>query len=112
MPNKDDDARRLAEAHYAVEPGITEIFRIIGGAATEILPGEPIKLLEVNTNTIPVGIMPLGFRPAPDHGIHFPSVIVEVTPEEFDRIRLRSLPLPEGWELSELVPRPIANGAG
>ena len=54
--------------------------------------------------------MPLGFGPAPAHGFHYPSIIVEVTPEEFDRIRSHELVLPSGWEVSDLVPRPPANG--
>jgi hypothetical protein len=110
MSDKLEESRKLAEAHYRVEPGITQIYRITGGAEAEVRPDEPIKLLEVNENTIPSGIMPLGFGPAPAHGIHFPSIIVEVTPEEFDRIRSQELPLPGGWEVSDLVPRPPVDG--
>ncbi len=112
MVDRHEESRKLAEAHYRVEPGITQIYRITGGAEAEIRPNEPIKLLEVNENTIPSGIMPLGFGPAPAHGFHYPSIIVEVTPEEFDQIRSQILVLPSGWEVSELVPRPPANGDG
>jgi hypothetical protein len=104
--DKDAEARKLAAAHYEVEVGITQIFRLTGTAEAEGLPDEPIKLLEVNENTIPAGIMPLGFGPAPTHGIHYPSVIVEVTPDEFQRIQSKELVLPKGWTISDLVPRP------
>src|SRR6185437_13774149 len=107
MTNKNEEARRLAEAHYGVEAGITQIYRITANAGAEVRPDEPIKLLEVNENTIPVGIMPLGFGPVPRHGIHHPSVIVEVTPEEFEKIRSRELELPGGWTVSDLVPKPL-----
>ncbi len=110
MSDRHEELRKLAEAHYRVEPGITRIYRMIGGAEAEVRPNEPIKLLEVNENTIPSGIMPLGFGPAPAHGFHYPSIIVEVTPEEFDRIRSQELVLPSGWEVSDLVPRPPVNG--
>lgn len=110
MPDKDAVALRLAEAHYNVEPGISEIFRLTAGAEAESSPGEPIKLLEINSNTIAVGVMPLNFGPLPRHGIDFRSVIVEVSPDEFDQIRSRELPLPDGWEIGELMPRPSANG--
>lgn len=109
MPTRDEVARILAEAHYRIESGITRIFRIVGAADAEAQPSEPIKLLEVNENTIPAGIMPLSFDAAPGQGIYYPSVIVEVTPAEFESIQRRELPLPKGWSLGGLVPRP-ANG--
>jgi len=105
MPNKTDVARRLAKAHYQVEAGITQIFRIVGRPEAELRPEEPIKLLEVNQFSIPSGVMPLYFDAAPARGILFPSVIVEVTPEEFTKIRSQELKLPEGWTLGELFPK-------
>ena len=65
----------------------------------------PIKLLEINIDTSPSGIMPLHFGPVPGSGIPYPSVIVEVTPDEFDRIRLQELKLPDGWTIDEEYPR-------
>ena len=47
----------------------------------EVVRAEPIKLLEVNENTVAAGVMPLYFGPAPASGIPYPSVIVEVTGE-------------------------------
>src|SRR6266849_4878457 len=105
MEDKEEVRKRLARAHYALEPGITEIFTIWGKPAYEALPSEPIKLLEVNQDTIPSGIMPLGFNPAPSSGFPFPSVIIEVTPQELERIRRRELVLPHGWTLGPLIPR-------
>ncbi len=55
--------------------------------------------------------MPLHFGPAPASGILFPSIIVEVTPEEFDRIKRNELKLPKGWTIGEELPKPTkANG--
>ncbi len=107
MMTKDEQARRLAERHYEVEPGITLIFPITAPSEVEVRPQEPIKLLEVNKNTAPLGIMPLGFGPAPDHGIHYPSVIVEITPDEYVKVRSDELKLPEGWTIGDLFPRPL-----
>lgn len=106
MVTKDEGARILAEAHYRVEPGITRIFRLSGTAEAESCPDEPIKLLEVNESSIPSGIMPLRFDAAPGRGIHWPSVIVEVTPAEFEKIRSRELALPDGWNIGDLLPKP------
>ena len=106
MTTKDDEARRLAEVHYEVEPGMTHIFRIIGIDEAEVCPEEPIKLLEVNENTVPVGIMPLGFAPVPEHGIHHQSIIVEISPDEYEKIRSNELDLPRGWTIGNLYPKP------
>ena len=106
MPDKELEASKLAEAHYQIEDGITHIFRLFGAGNMEMRPNEPIKLLEVNRNTIPSGVMPLQFGPQPSSGFHFPSVIVEVTPEEFDLIQTRQLPLPNGWIVGTELPRP------
>lgn len=110
MNNKDEQAIQLAQAHFAVEPGITRIFRLFGGPDVESKHDEPIMLLEVNRDTIPSGIMPLQFAPAPASGIHFPSVIVEVTPEEFEKITRQELKLPLGWTLGNEVDQHQALG--
>ena len=106
MLTKDEVARNLARRHYQVEDGISTIIRINGNAEAEFCPNEPIKLLEVNANTVPSGVMPLQFGPAPDAGIDYASVIVEVTPEEFRKIQSRELKLPTGWNLGEVISRP------
>ena len=111
MPDKELEATILAAAHYRVEPGIREIYRVLGPQDAEASPSEPIKLLEVNVDTIPAGVMPLGFGPLPTSGIHFPSIIIEVTPDEFDRIQNAELLLPSGWVLGGLMPRSANTGA-
>jgi hypothetical protein len=50
--------------------------------------------------------MPIEFGPAPASGIHYPSVIIEVTPDEFEQIKSKQLPLPLGWSLGDSIPRP------
>jgi hypothetical protein len=112
MTTKDDQARRLAEMHYRMEEGITGIYRIVGGGTVEAEPDEPIKLLEANKNTVASGILPLRFGPTPAAGIHYPAVIVEVTPDELRHVRTGKLALPGGWKLTGLIPRPAANGEG
>ena len=48
MPTKDEEAVALAQKHYLVEPGMTQIFRITGGklvaAGTMALPGQPASM--------------------------------------------------------------------
>lgn len=101
-------ARKLAHEHFHTEVGLTQIFRIRGHAEVEVNHVEPIKLLEVNENTFSAGVHPLQFGPA--NGIPFPSVIVEVTPDEFAKIQSDQLKLPKGWTIGEEIAK-IPDGA-
>ena len=111
MPTKDEAAAALARKHYQIETGMTQIFRLTGSADVEFRPNEPIKLLEVNENTVPAGIMPIQFGPSPASGLSFSSIIVEVTPDEFQKIQNRQLELPHGWTVGEPIPRPASTEA-
>jgi hypothetical protein len=97
MPDKDEVARILAQKHREIETGITQILRFQDRVEVEVLPAEPIKLLEVNTDTVPSGVMPIQFGAAPGFGIPYSTVILEVTPDEFEKIRAKELKLPSGW---------------
>jgi hypothetical protein len=99
--DKAEVARTLAQKHYEAEDGLQRIFRLSGSPELEVRPAEPIKLLEVNSNTVPSGILPVSFGPAPASGIPYSSVIVEVSPEEFAKIQNHELTLPKGWLLGE-----------
>jgi hypothetical protein len=104
--DKAEVARSLARKHYQADGGLQRIFRLTGSAEVEVRPVEPIKLLEVNVNTVPSGVLPASFGPAPASGIPYPSVIVEVSPEDFVKIEAHELTLPKGWLLGEELPRP------
>jgi len=95
MKSKDDIASYLAEAHRKIDSSIVRIVRISSSVDDQL--SEPIKLLEVNPDTPPSGIVPIVFGPDPD--VPYPSVVVEVTPQEFENLRRGELCLPEGWTL-------------
>jgi hypothetical protein len=103
MPTKDEEAIELAKKHYQIEWGLTHVIRV---------KESTIILLEVNTNTVSAGIMPLQFSPVPSAGIHYPSVIMEVTPDEYEQIQKGDLKLPNDWTLGEEIPKPADDGAG
>jgi hypothetical protein len=96
MPDKDEVAKLLASAHREIDPTINRIIRL--KARCEDESGEPVKLLEVNPATSPSGIIPIAFSPDPPQ-VPYPSVVVEVTEEEYEQIRAGHLTLPEGWHL-------------
>lgn len=95
----------VASKHYAVESGMEEIVLYSADHGVERVEREPLKLLEVNANTISSGVMPLHFGPAPEFGFDYPSVIIEVTPEEYDQIRSHRLRLPAGWDIPFPLPK-------
>ena len=100
MPDKDQIARRLAETHREMDPGICRIVRLLTDREADA--GEPLKLLEVNPATSPSGIWPIAFGADPPE-VPFPSVVVEVTEAEFEAIGRGVLPLPEGWRLGDTL---------
>ena len=98
--SKDEVAHKLAHAHRAVDPGITDVYRILAPGC-ESSESEPIKLLEINVSSTASGIIPIGMPAHAPSGIPYPSVIMEIAPAEFEEVRQGKLPLPNGWLLSE-----------
>ncbi len=99
-------AETLARKHYEIESGLVRIFRINVRAVDEPGGAACIRLLEVSEDTPESGVMPLHFSAIPASGVPFPSVIIEVSPAEFERIRSNDLKLPEGWTIGEELARP------
>ena len=108
-PTREAAARSLAEIHFQIETGLTHIFRLSGPDEADGRDAEPIILLEVNEDTIASGILPLHFGPMPARGVPYPSIIVEVTPGEFEQIQKDELTLPSGWKLAEEFSKPQSN---
>ncbi len=97
-----EEAAALARAHYEIEPGLRAIYRLEGPDPDDLR----IKLLEVNEQTVATGIVPVGFPPHPASGLHFPSVVIEVTPQEYEALQSKQLNLPAGWEVRDVYQRP------
>ena len=111
MPTKYDTAELLADAHFELDQGITRIFRVL---ARGEIDGDrlPVKLLEVNPVTPEVGIAPVGMTADPARGVFHASVVIEVSPGEFERLQRGELSLPHGWQVAdELFPHAPATGA-
>ncbi len=84
-----------------MDDALRAVYRLV--ASNEDAPDEPVKLLEVNEATVPIGVMPLYFGPHPASGLHYPLMIAAVTPEEFARLRAGDLRLPDGWSLGQVI---------
>jgi len=97
MSQKDDAARQLAQKHFEIEPGLKRVFRI--RTANEDAPNEPIKLLEINVETVSTGsVEPYLF--APSEIFPYPTVIAEITEGDFELLERHELTLPDGWNLA------------
>ena len=103
---RDEAALILAASHKEIEPGIEAIYRVRTAHENDEDYREPVKLLEVTTYTFPAGIQPVIFRAC--GGIPYPSMVVEVTPDEYEQIGRGELPLPDEWTLDS---EPIGIGA-
>ncbi len=104
---KDEAAKELADWHFGVEPELERVIRIVG--ETEDAPNDPIKLLEVNAATVATGSVER-FAFAPTASVPYPTVVAEVTQDEYERITRREMKLPTGWSLenSKVFKRPSA----
>lgn len=97
--DKDSSARELANHHWNSERSMVKVVRYRG--QNEENPSDPIKLLLVNSDTIPAGIVPISF--GPDEDSPFPLVLIEVTQEEYDRIDQGEWSLPTDWRDPETL---------
>jgi hypothetical protein len=95
-----ETATDLAQRHFDAEPYLKHIFLL--EPVGEEDPIEPIKLLEVLEGALERGIEPMVFVPDPTHGIEYPVVIVEISPNEYEALREGKLRLEnEGWSLGK-----------
>jgi hypothetical protein len=87
-----DVAKELAEAHRAEDPETEEVF--FADAENEV------RLVEVSRAVRPGDrpkVLPFRFTPRPDLGVPYESVIVLLSPEDWQAVRAGHLPLPAGW---------------
>lgn len=99
MLTKAQTAQSLATAHFRMDQGISRIFRLVGPKESE--NSDPVKLLEINSMTPEAGILPVALGPSVAHGIVYPTVVIEITPGEFDLLEHGALQLPDGWKVEE-----------
>jgi len=100
VPDKSQAARTLADWNRSIDPAITRIFRIV--SEREADEREILKMLYVNPETSPSGIVPLVFSADPP-SIPFPFVRIDVTEEEFEDLQAGRLVLPDNWKLGEAI---------
>jgi hypothetical protein len=103
--SKLETAKRLANAHFQVEPHLK--FVCVLKPLHEQDPKDPIRLLEVVEGTIERGFEPIAFAADPARGIDYPVVIIEISPEEYSSVQ-KNGPVRFGnhdWGLGEEIAR-------
>ena len=104
---KEEAAVEIALYDYAVDDATHAFYRIL--ATDEDDSGEPLKLLKVNSDTPPMGVLPLHFPPGKEEGIPYAYEIAVVTPDEFHEIVAGRLPLPAQWQLGKIIENPTVS---
>jgi hypothetical protein len=89
----------LAKAHSEVEPSPKHVHLILPFNDKD--PNEPIKLLEVVEGTMERGIEPIGFTADPARGIEYPSIVVEISPAEYEAFRREGKLNYRDWSIGE-----------
>jgi hypothetical protein len=87
-----DTAVDLVQSHREVEPNLLRVYFYRDPA------GREVRLVEiVEGSPSAEEVLPFRFAPDESRGVRYPVVIVELSPEEFDRVERGALPLPAGW---------------
>ena len=100
-----ETARKLARAHFRVEPHLKWVFVL--NPIHDQDPRDPIRLLEVVEGTLENGFEPVAFAPDPAHGINYPFQVIEISPSEYKSVRKTGQVRFGGrdWKIGEEVKR-------
>lgn len=83
-------AKELAEAHRKEDPETLDIY--LANDQYEV------RLVEVSKSLARMGeVLPFRFKARPDQGIPYASVVVLLSPEEWEELNAGKLSLPAGW---------------
>ena len=87
-----DVALDLAKAHRKADKKTMAVF--VSDDDREV------RLVEVSGSVASHGeVLPFRFAPRPKDGIPFPSVLIVLSPAEWEMVQSGQLNLPEGWAL-------------
>jgi hypothetical protein len=96
-------ARMYAQQHFATDPGTDLVLYLPKGS-----PEREIRLVEINRLIPERVIEPIDFGVERGNPNSHSLVVIDLTPDQWDRIKNDQLHLPEGWILegSEEIDRP------
>lgn len=91
-----ETAVELAKAHKEEDPQLVAVYWVRD--ETEI------RLVEVTdaVASSPQGeVLPFRFAKSPEDGIDYSSVVVLLSPSEWEQVKTKELQLPRGWDLAD-----------
>jgi hypothetical protein len=99
--NRESWAKEYAEAHLKTDPGISTIYYLPTGADER-----EIRFVEVNqmiTSRTDEALEPLDFGIDMGTETAHKLFVLDVTPDQWQRMQDRDLALPEGWSLEGAI---------
>jgi len=97
-PSRDQVAAWIARKHLAADPGITDVWHLPGNASER-----EIRLVEVNALLAELPneeIIPIDFGFNVEGSV-FSLLVLDVTPDQWERLQAGALPLPATWTLQD-----------
>jgi len=100
MKSIEEVARDLAVAHRREDPATKEIFFLRPSGRVD-----EVRLVEVSGSADSAGeVLPFRFGPNATEGVPYASVVILLSPEDWERVKRGDLELPEGWNRDDLHP--------
>lgn len=91
-------AEELAKAHVEDDPKTTDVYFVEG-------VNDEVRLVEV-TGSLgsgrPAEVLPFRFQAQPEQGVPYPSVVVLLSPSDWEAVEKDEVKLPPGWERTKL----------
>lgn len=97
--NRDELATWYAGEHQKTDPGIVAVYYLPADS-----PGRELRLIEVNEligRRDDSALTPIDFGVATGLDEEHSLLVLDVTPEQWERLRNGTLSLPAGWSLSD-----------
>lgn len=107
--DRDATARWYATQHLKVDDGIAEVVYLPTNAGDR-----EIRFLEINRDMLDAndGLEPISFGVDMGSGSEHVLWVIDVTPEQYERICDKTLPLPGTWTLDSAAVHYPRNGRG
>ena len=97
-PDSQKIAKKLAQGHKKADPSTQMIKYFPSNHHKEV------RLLEVSSTAPTTGeILPFRFGPDTSHGIDLPSVVILISPQEWEDVKSGRLKLPHSWDLNKAI---------
>lgn len=97
-PDPQKTAKKLAQGHKKFDPNTQMIKYFPSNHHKEV------RLLEVSSTAPTTGeMMPFRFGPDTSQGIDLPSVVILISPQEWEDVKSGRLKLPQNWDLSKAI---------